>query len=242
MADSSGWITIKQMTNEILFETDRDRSYFKKCMHHVLNGVREMYKFHTGSLRTTKVTASSVGAISLPSDYISFIGLYINYSGLLWSLTRQDLIVPTLSDNNDDGSYSLDSDLGEGENLDTGKDLRYATSGAKNDYYYVIDERNERILVRGGMIPTRTLFLQYVSSGIDLDDGNDTRIPIKLKEALKMWVLYRDSVMSKDSDKRMAAFYENEYNKEISKLRFLELPTSDELRDILYSTYSEIRR
>lgn len=238
MADSSGWITIKQMTNEILYETDRDLGFYKKCMHHVINGVREMHKFHIDNVKTTKVTASSVGAIDFPSDYISFIGLYIDYGGLLWSLTRQDKIIPTTTTSL--GAETLDSDIGEGKDLDTGGDYKYATSGGKNDYYYKIDEDENRILVRN--IPTRTLFLQYISSGIDLDDGNDTQIPVKIKEALKMWVMYRDSVMSKNADKRLATFYENEYNKEVSKLRFLELPTADELKDILLSTYSEIRR
>jgi hypothetical protein len=236
MADSSGWITIKQMTQEILFETDKEMGFYKKCMHYVLNGVREMHKFHISNVRTTKVTANSLGIIELPSDYISFVGLYMNYGGLLYSLTRQDSIVPTLSD----GSTSLDDEIGEGVALDEGGNYKYSTSGAKNDYYYTIDERNARILVR--KIPTRTLFLQYISSGIDLNAGNDTQIPVKVKEALKSYVLYKDALMSDYGNKKLVALYKQEYHEELSKLRFLELPTGDELLDILYGTYSEIRR
>ena len=238
MADSSGWITIKQMTNEILFETERDPGFYKKCMHHVINGVREMNKFHIDNVRTSKVTCNSIGVINMPGDYISFVGLYMNYGGLMYSLTRQDKIVRTTT--LDDGAQTFDSDIGEGIALDTGGDYRYSTSGAKNDFYYTLDERNSTIIVRE--VPTRTFFLQYVSSGIDLDDGNDTQIPVKIKGALKTWVMYQDNMMSDNGNKKLVSFYEDQYNKEVSKLRFLELPTGDELLDILYSTYSEIRR
>ena len=46
MANSSGWLTIKQMRQEILFETEREQGFYKKCMHHVINGVRDLNMFH----------------------------------------------------------------------------------------------------------------------------------------------------------------------------------------------------
>lgn len=238
MADTSGWITIKQMVQEILYETDKDDSYYKKFMHHVLNGVREMNKFHYDNIKTVKVTCNSIGVIDFPSDYIQFIGLSMNFGGLLYNLTRQELIVPTTTDV--DGDETLDSDIGEGVDLDTGWNYSYATMGGKNDYYYYIDERNYRIIVRS--IPTRELFLQYISSGIDLDDGNATTIPVKIKEALKWYVLYKNALASDKEDKKIVQIYKQEYYEELSKLRFLNLPTASELEDMIYSTYSPIRR
>jgi len=238
MAHTSGWITIKQMVNEILFETGMDTGYYKKCMHHVINGVREMNKFYCDGVKTEKVTCDSIGVIDMPSDYVEFVRLSFNYGGLMYSLTRRDDIVKTTTLS--EGDETLDSDIGEGVALDTGKDYKYATTGGKNDYYYTIDVENDRFIVRG--IPTRTLFLQYISSGIDLDDGNGTNIPVKIKEALKSYVLYKNALMDIKADKRLVPLYKQEYNEEVSKLKFLELPTGDELLDMIYGTYSEIRR
>jgi hypothetical protein len=240
MADTSGWITIKKMTQEILFETGRDPGFYKRCMHHVINGVREMNKFHYDNVKTVKVTANSIGVISLPDDFIKEIRLAMNYAGLMYDLTRQDMMVRTLSDADSDGSYSLDADIGEGIALDKGGDYRYSTMGAKNDYYYTFDYLNSRILVRE--IPTRTFFLQYISSGINETDGNGTLIPVKIKEALKSYVLYKDALMSDRGNKKFLGLYKQEYHEEVSKLHFLELPSAQELQDILYSTYSEVRR
>jgi hypothetical protein len=240
MADTSGWITIKQMAQEILFETGRDPGFYKRCMHHVINGVREMNKFHYDNVKTTKVTANSLGIIDLPSDFIKEIRLAMNYGGLMYDLTRQDMMVRTFTDNDSDGSLSLDSTIGEGVALDKGGDYQYRTLGAKNDYYYTFDYTNNRILVRN--TPTRTLFLQYISSGFNETDGNGTSIPVKIKEALKSYVLYKDALMSDRGNKQLVGIYKQEYHEEVSKLHFLELPSAQELQDILYSTYSEVRR
>lgn len=238
MADTSGWITIKNMVKEILLETGRDEGYEKICMHHVINGVRELNKFHYDNVKTSKVTCNSIGIIDLPSDFVKEVALSYNYQGVMVSLTRRDDMVRTTTLSS--GAETLDSDAGEGTNLDTGGNYSYATVGGKNDYYYTIDERNTRIIVRNS--PTRTLFLQYISSGIDLDLGNSTLIPVRIKEALKFYVLYKDALVSDYGNKKLFLAYKNEYNEEVSKLKFLELPTADELRDVLYETYSPVRR
>lgn len=238
MADSSGWITIKQMVQEILFETDRDQGFYKKCMHHVINGVRDLNMFHFDNIKTVKVTCNDIGVIDFPSDYVQYVALSINDGGKIWTLTRQDDLVRTTTESQ--GEEALDSTIGEGLSIDTGANQGYKTTGGKNDYYFTVDERNNRFIVRS--IPTRTLFLQYISSGIDLDEGNGTTIPVKIKQALKLWVMYQDTMMSDKSNKNLLGMYYDMYKQEISKLRFFELPTADELRDMIYSTYNAIRR
>ena len=95
MADTSGWLTIKKMVKEILLETGRDEGYEKLCMHHVINGVRELNILHVDFVQTTKVTANSLGLIDLPSDFIKEVRLSMNHGGLMTPLTRQDDIVRT---------------------------------------------------------------------------------------------------------------------------------------------------
>ena len=238
MADSSGWITLKQMTQEILFETGREQGYWKKYMHHVINGLRDLNMFHFNNVKTVKVTCNDVGFIDYPSDYVKYVALAINDGGIIWTLTRRDDLVPTTTLS--EGEEAFDSSIGEGVALDTGTDHGYKTVGGKNDYYFTIDERNNGFIVRG--VPTRTLFLQYISSGSDLDQGNATQFPVKLKQALKLWVMYQDTMMSEKSNKNLVGMYYDMYKQEVSKLRFFELPTADELRDIIYSTYNIIRR
>lgn len=240
MADLSGWLTIKKMVKEILLETGRDEGYEKLCMHHVINGVRELNIFHYDNVKTSKVTANSLGMIDLPSDFIKEVRLSMNHGGLMFPLTRQDDIIRTTT--LESGAYTVDSDIGEGVALDDGGDYRYATMGAKNDYYYTIDHRNSVIIIRSIPESTRTFFLQYISDGIDTSDGNSTLIPVKIKKALKYYVMLQDAIMNDTIDKRLVSLYERNYNGAVSELNFIELPSATELEDMIYATYSEIRR
>lgn len=238
MANSSGWITLKQLVKELLLETGHDIALEKQWMQFAINGMKELHMFHISNVKTLKTTCNSVGIISFPSDYIGFIGLHMNYGGRLYPLTLASDMVYTLSD--ESNSVSLDTDIGEGVDLDTGGNYSYATLGGKNDYYYYLDEDNNRIIVKNS--PTRTLFLQYISSGIDLTTGTGTFIPVKAVEALKSFILWRYHLRDILADKRLVQLYERDYNEQISKLRFFQLPTASELKDMIYETYANIRR
>lgn len=236
MADSSGWITLKQMTQEILFETGRDQGFYKRCMHHVINGVRDLNLFHFDNVKTSKHNVTDLGVISMPTDYVSLIALSMTDGGQMWTLTRNDKLIRTTTDDD------LDTDIGEGVAIDTGANRGYKTVGAKNDYYYTIDERNDTFIIRPLPSVTKTFFLQYISSGVDLESGTATRIPQKLKESLKYHVLLSEAIMHDKGDKRLVGLYEDQYEKAVSKLDTLDLPTADELRDMIYETYQNIRR
>ena len=238
MAGTSGWITLKNMVHEIQLETGKDTGQYKKLMHHVINGVRDLNMFHFDNVKTVKVTCNDIGVIDMPSDYVKYVALSINDGGIMWTLTRRDDLVRTTTES--EGAETLDNTIGEGVTINTGANQGYKTRGGKNDYYFTIDERNNRFIVRG--IPTRELFLQYVSSGVDLGEGNQTQIPVKIKQALKLWVMYQDAMMSEKANKNLVGLYYDMYKQEISKLRFFELPTADELRDMIYTTYNILRR
>lgn len=238
MAESSGWMSLKNMVKELLLETGHSLDKEKQFMQFAINGMKELSMFHVDSIRTTKVTCNSVGIINYPSDYIGFLGLYMNYGGRLYPITRAWDMVTTLSD--ESNSVSLDSDIGEGVDLDTGADYGYATSGGKNDYYYQLDDENNRIVVKNS--PTRTLFLVYISSGIDLTTGVGTNIPVKVVQPLKSFILWRYHITDIQADKRAVPMYERDWLEQVSKLKFFQLPTASELEDIVYETYSNIRR
>jgi hypothetical protein len=238
MADISGWTTLKKIVQEIMFETDKPQANFKKFMHHVINGVRDLNMYHFNNLKTTKLTANDIGAISMPSDFVSFLALSVQDGGKLWTITKDDELIPTTTGTPE----TLDSDVGEGVAVDTGTNYGYRTTGAKNDFYFTVDHRNNRFLVRNTPGTTKTFFLQYVSAGIDPSDGNSALIPVKLKDPLKWYALYKDALASDFGNKNLVGMYKNEYREEVSKLRFLELPTADEIRDIIYSTYEIMRR
>jgi len=238
MADSSGWINLKQMTQEILFETGRDQSFYKRCMHHVINGVRDLNAFHFDNVVTSKHTADALGIIDMPSDFVSIIALSMTDGGQMFTLTKNDKLIRTTTGDPE----TLDSDIGEGVDIDTGANMGYRTIGGKNDYYFTIDERNTRFLIRPLPATDKTFFLQYISSGVDLTTGTSTNIPVKTKEALKYYVLLQEAVMNDYANKSFVGLYEDQYKKAVSKLRFLDLPTADELRDMVYETYENVKR
>jgi len=236
MADSSGWITLKQMTQEILFETGREQGFYKRCMHHVINGVRDLNLFHVDNVKTSKHNANALGVISMPTDYVNLVALSMTDGGQMFTLTRNDKLIRTTTND------ALDTDIGEGVAIDTGINRGYKTTGGKNDYYYTIDERNNTFIIRPLPAITKTFFLQYVSSGVDLATGTSTQIPQKLKESLKYYVLLNEAIMHDKGDKRLVGMYEDQHEKALSKLDTLDLPTADELRDMIYETYTNLRR
>ena len=81
-----------------------------------------------------------------------------------------------------------------------------------------------------------------VIEGNPLESSLKAQLILKLKDVLKLYVLYRDCLMNDKADKRMLQIYKTEYREELSKLRFLEIPTADEIRDMIYRNYEIMRR
>jgi hypothetical protein len=240
MADSSGWTNLKGVVQEVLFETGRDQGLYKKYMHLAINGLRDLNMFHFNNVKTVKVTANDLGVIEYPSDWVGFVKLSLDLNGELYPLTERCNLIPTTT--TEEGDEVLDSDIGEGVSPDTGQTLYYGyqTVGGKNDYYYALDDRNTRIIVRG--VPTRNLFLQYTTSGVDTDDGTETNVPQKVKEVLKLYILYKDALTNDKANKNLYGMYKSEYREEVSKLHMFELPSTDELRDMVYECMGAVKR
>src|SRR6056297_1451707 len=110
MADTSGWITLKSLVEEFLFEGEFDRSLYKQFMHYAITGMRDLHQFHVDSVKTIKVTMNDLGLISLPSDYINLVRLSVDHEGKLWPLTRRDDIIPTTTEVS--GDATQDGNIG----------------------------------------------------------------------------------------------------------------------------------
>lgn len=233
MADINGLITLKSLVEELIFKQKKDKSYYKRYMQFAIDGMRDFSLFQSKAITTKKLTMNNLGIITFPTDYLSFLSLSMPYGGKMWTLTRRDDMVSTTTIEN--GQEVYDSDMGEGVALSTGYDRGMATTGGKNDYYYTILD-NRRIMVRN--TPVRTLFLEYISSGVDLEAGNQTYIPVIAKAIIQRYIMKEDVLFNDKADKRLIEIYRRDYNIEVAKYKALTRMTVDELKDLFYSTMS----
>lgn len=233
MADTKGLITLKNLVEELIFKQKKDRSYYKRYMQFAIDGMRDFSLFHSKAVTTKKVEMNDIGIVTVPTDYLSFIDIAMPYGGTMWSLTRRDDMIQTTTLVNGDETY--DEDMGEGVELSSTGGYGMNAKGGKNDYYYTFID-NSRIMVRN--TPTRTLFLQYISSGVNLDSGSQTYIPVTAKALLHRYIMKEEILFNEKANKQLIDYYRKEYNREVAKYRALTRMNDTELKDLFYSTMS----
>ena len=196
-----------------MFKSNIQSSDYFLMYQFAIDGYRDLNMYHFGSqgVNYSKSTVSDVKTINLPDDYIGFIRLYLPYNGQEWALTENTDIIKTLT--LDGGDYTLDSDYGEGVDINDGSTGLYGSVGGKNSNYYAIDEANRRIHVN--LDVNSELVLVYKSSGISLDDTS--YIPIQAEPVIEMYMKWQLALHR--GTKADAEYFKNEYNEQVTKLR-----------------------
>jgi len=234
--DTDGLISVNYVIASLLNDLGFDDREFERLKQWVYEAYTELNMFgYLNSFKTVRLTMSDINTVSLPKDYIDYEAIGINNGGVLWTFTRQEnLILPTTISC---GEESLDSSIGEGGDLNDDIVGSYGMPGGVNTNYFKVDKRNWRIVFSGSVTRSEVI-LVYKSTGVSLD--TETMIPRRALLSLKAycdWMrIENDDRISENRKIKKESVWEYE-KKRLS--RYEKSPTIDEIKDIIYSGYSQ---
>lgn len=232
MSDTNGLVNVVKVIEDYMLQSHTDRSQRARISAIALQGVRDLNMFRIDNSKIEEIPMTAINTVNLPDDFLKLVSIGIPFNGKMWFFTRKDDIIKTTSFIG--GAEVLDPNDGEG--VDLGKYnqfLGYGTRGGVNQYYYTVDEPNRRIIING--FPQTKVILIYISSGISLSNG--VFIPQYAYNSLFAWIAYKDVMFNPNVSGLDKQMREENYYTETRKLARFRIPTIEEIRDTLYSTY-----
>ncbi len=233
MAEIAGIITLDTFVKDLLFKLEKNDDDYLRYFKISVDGLRHLLMHKLGYVTHTKlVLDTDTNTIDFPNDYVGFVSLSVPDNGRMWTLTRDDRIVPTTSTDGNGDEY-LDEDAGE--TVDLGEEANYSGYGARggiNDWYYSIDHKNRRIIING--LEADFFILTYISSGINASSA--TYIPLYVQEPLEDYVRWQDAKYkdAQDQDYKKKLFEESQ-----RRMIKLNAPTFSEIKDALYRSANQ---
>ena len=239
MAEIDGTMTVNAFVKKFLFKLGKNDDEYLRYLQIALDGLRHLYMHKLGYIESSKETVDTdTNTVDFPDDYVGFISLSVPVDGRMFTLTRDDSIVPTTSTDIAGDEY-LDSDDGEGVDLsEEYVPLGYGARGGYNDWYYTIDHKQSRFIISGRSADH--VILRYVSSGINATSA--TSIPLYLEEVLECYIRWMVSDYD-DEHRGIVGDKKQAYNAALRRMVKFNAPAIYEIKDAIMSTASQsIRR
>jgi hypothetical protein len=188
-----------------------------------------LFKLPLDKAETLTVQTTGIRCVILPKDYVSFVSIGKVYNNHFHKFSLKADIVPNTTENcgvitqtNTLPTYPIAG--------------AYAQGGGLNNWYYRLDEENNRILIAGNILTEATLF--YKSTGVNLT--GETLIPVIAEEALIAWTHYQEALNEKD--RGMIAIRKQVFDGEITNLQLANW-NQDAMTEAVYSTiYQGVKR
>lgn len=236
MSDTPAFIPLSNVVHSFLNATGiYSKVNFKRFMIIVAENYTDLNINGTALFKTERIVIGSTNSIPWPKDFIDYVRIGTLYNGKIFTLTKNEAIV---------GDYVIscgqeipDSDLTDVINNNWAHN--YTTSGGKNFLYYRSDKETRRIIFDGDGVG-RTIILQYISSGVELN--GDTMIPVSMLKMMRKylhWVLMDYDMTSKypqskiEGARRDFVIFREEYERLDTGF------TADEFIDALRQGYSQ---
>ena len=223
MADLARLTTIKKIVAETLALSGQPKSRFYPMFQTAINCVQDLNLFHLNCAKRVLLDMSASYTIDFPSDYLGFISLSIPINGRNHTFTEDNTLLAI---------ETTDHDWTDG--LDEKSTTSFGTRGGKNTDVFRIDAENKRFVFNSPEQRTEVI-LTYVSSGISLTA--ETEVPLIVKSTVMAYVLWRSALMSEKTYYNRTEILRQDYEREVEKLRMLELPGIDSIRDEIRRSY-----
>lgn len=242
-----GFYTAAQLIDEALAGLrDFDRTYYKEATMYFMRGFRDFKLFSEyGDVQETYQPVTSINTVNYPEDAMRIITLGVVVNRELFTFTRADDLVAPISSPIDN---FLDEERGEDGELRRSPTYGYVATAANQEYYFR-DDKVKRRLILGRRAVDKTRFadrsevlVRYISNGVTNFDT--TYIPNEAANLLINYIEYKivDSMPDK-YDARYRAERKENYFEARNMYESLQLPTLDELMDMIYETSSQsVRR
>ncbi len=196
---------------------------------------------------------SDLNTCDLPSDYVNYIMVGLNYDERIYVLpSNSNIILPREFDCGEETRDVTTSNTNvlSSTNTSTSKFLPYyltgsyypavyGVSGGWSPAYFKIDKEYHRIIIEGDLPPTQyKVRLLYTSSGVKLT--RQTVIPLHVKECLIAFLAWRVALNDITVPYNMKKELENQYGIQLTYLRDIEYKiTLDEVRQAAWMALSQ---
>lgn len=244
MADTNGFISIRDVVLSALNRATQDTKYFEQFAVICTEQLAELNIYHTKQFREGYFPISNVGIVQLPPDYIdyctnpSFIINNIPHTLTLDNTIPLDTPIDCGEDTNPQPIHGHSSHGGayhEGYGR-----TKYWQTGGKNICYFRVDMNNRIIKLRGHIL-TDKLYIEYVSTGLSLD--TETIVPRELMPVLRNYLLWQSAELNPartKGDVYLMQSRKSEYDKSLDLyMHFKNSLTVDEFLDTIRSSYKQ---
>lgn len=228
-----GYTTLKAIVANIRNEEgDFTARYYNRLMQLAIRVYKDLKVTTIKTYDKKWLTVTDINTVNLPSDFVKLIGIGVPYNGEMWTLTKNNGLIPPLSESS--GIEAIDSDRGENQTIDGGDHpyMAYAAPPGQNKYYYKMDTESDRIILNGDV--GSEVLLAYISTGVSL--SQDTLIPKIAEEAIIAGIFWYRIRRDRDATQFDKVNYKKIFNDEFEKLKFAQAPTIDDMYDAIIST------
>lgn len=241
-----GFHSADAIIKEALVEIqDAEMVNYAEAALYFMKGFRDFELFEAGGqIQEAYRNVSAINTVPFPEDLLRLISVGVLVDSEFFPFTRTDkLRLPS-----DPLDIALNTDRNEDSTIDRSPTVGYGTKGINVEYYFREDRANRRIVLSRAAVD-QTLFadrgevlIKYVSTGIT--DYNTTVIADDAANLLGSYVVYK--LISARPDKYSMGYMslkKEEYIENLKMYRALELPSLQELEDLIYETSSQnVRR
>lgn len=225
MADTSALITLHQVVKELQHLTRKgDRDYYR-ILGLVGRGLTKINLLHDPKLVAideTNLSDLTDGVYSYPSSALKIVDVfYAEHGKLVPIVRRRDIVRKT--------SGGTVSSVAEIVDKYGGK---FHIPGGRCKYYYKDEVKDRRLIFDA--TADEDIWVYYVSTGIDQDNGEETLIPVLYQDYLEYWVLHK--LMALEGNMNRATYYERLATDQAKIIKYSRLPSLNEIKDAIYET------
>jgi len=240
-----GYNPARQIIDEALAGVrDFDRKREREAAMYFLRGYREWRIFNSRSLVETWLPVTPIKTVNLPDEMMEFLSIGIPVAGEMFTFTLANGIVAPLEDPLD---QALDSTIGEDDELLRSLQYSYGANAVNDEYYFRLDEDGRRVILKKAAMDLYAnsdrdeILVRYITTGVsDLDHTMVPGTAYNMLVAYVEWKLVASMPTVYKGDYREEKH--REYLHEVEKFQLLDMPTIDELYDVIFETSSQTPR
>jgi hypothetical protein len=201
MADQAATISLQTIVKRFILKYKINEDDFVNYLEHAADCFRDLNISHLSYLIQADLTLDSVGKVAFPTDMIDFIAVGKVESDVFYTFVQSpDLTVPTTLSGYDSAAY--------------------------NKYFYYPDWPNRVLYCQS--LPTETVTLRYVSSGISTTA--ETMVPIQVTQVIDAYLRWMEALMDGAGLGEQQLRKAN-YDNLIRHLQWQQLPTLEQFKD-----------
>mgnify|MGYP001766100659 CR=1 FL=1 len=241
----TGWHTAQQVLTEALaiYKGEKGIERYEEGLLYLSRCFRDYQLYHASSFVKVWLPVSAIRTVALPEDYMELVFVGISQNGEVFTFTRNDKIATPSAPLND----VIISDRNEDDDIEVNPFDGFASGGYNLYEYFTVNEKKKRIefkqpaLEYYGQSDTTEVLVGYIGTG--LFDLNTSFVPAKAVNMITLDIAYNLAMSEPKKDWNHVQALKRMYDEAAIKFNMLNLPSADELLDVIYETSGQsIRR